>query len=72
MEQRRALQLLASIPFGATEIITLADHGFKRPTLTHRVRAGLATIEHASVDTERSGLAASGSLLLAAARSRMN
>ena len=31
-EQRRALQLLASIPFGASETIMFA-HGFKRKTL---------------------------------------
>jgi hypothetical protein len=30
----RALRLLASIPFGVTETIMLAHHGFKRRTLT--------------------------------------
>jgi hypothetical protein len=41
-EQHRALQLLASSPFGAPETIMLA-HGFTRRTLTGLCRAGLAT-----------------------------
>jgi hypothetical protein len=41
-EQRRALQLLASSPFGATEAIMLA-HGFTRRIVAGLVRAGLAT-----------------------------
>ena len=44
-EQRRALRLLASIPFGTTETIMLAHHGFKRRTLAGLVRAGFATAE---------------------------
>ena len=47
-EQRRALQLLASIPFGASETIMFA-HGFKRKTLAGLVRAGLATAERKTV-----------------------
>jgi hypothetical protein len=43
-EQRRALQLLASIPFGASETIMFA-RGFKTRTLAGLVRAGLATAE---------------------------
>ena len=43
-ERRRALQLLASIPFGASETVMFA-HGFKRKTLAGLVRAGLATPE---------------------------
>jgi len=41
-EQRRALQLLAGSPFGATEAVMLA-HGFTRRILAGLVRAGLAT-----------------------------
>jgi hypothetical protein len=52
MEQRRALHLLASIPFGATETIMLAHHGFKRRTLANLLHTGLATIERASVNAE--------------------
>jgi hypothetical protein len=37
--------LLAGTPFGATETIMLAHHGFKRRTLADLVHAGLATIE---------------------------
>ena len=47
-EQRRALRLLASIPFGAGETIMFA-HGFKRTTLASLVRAGLATAEHKTI-----------------------
>jgi hypothetical protein len=43
-EQRRALQLLAGMPFGATEA-TMFVHGFKRPTLVRLIRAGLATTQ---------------------------
>jgi hypothetical protein len=47
-EQRRALQLLASIPFGAGETIMFAND-FKRGTLASLVRAGLATAERKTV-----------------------
>jgi hypothetical protein len=40
-EQRRALQLLASSPFGAAEAIMFA-HGFTRRMRAGLVRAGLA------------------------------
>jgi hypothetical protein len=43
-EQRRALQLLASIPFGTTEAVMLT-HGFTRRTLADLVHAGFATAE---------------------------
>jgi hypothetical protein len=43
-EQRRALQLLACSPFGATEAI-MHVHGFARPMLAKLVRAGLATVQ---------------------------
>jgi hypothetical protein len=41
-EQRRALQLLAGSPFGATEA-TMSANGFTRKTLVPLIRAGLAT-----------------------------
>jgi hypothetical protein len=58
VEQRRALQLLASIPFGTTEAIMLAHHGFTRRTLANLLHTGLATIERASVNTEGKVIAA--------------
>jgi hypothetical protein len=45
VEQRRALRLLADIPFGTTEAIMLAHHGFTRRTLGQLVHAGFATAE---------------------------
>jgi hypothetical protein len=47
-EHRRALQLLAGIPFGATEAAMFLN-GFKRPTLVRLIRAGLATTERESL-----------------------
>jgi hypothetical protein len=44
-EQRRALQLLAGTPFGATEAAMFL-HGFTRKTLASLIRAGLATVQH--------------------------
>jgi hypothetical protein len=43
-EQRLALQLLAGIPFGATEA-AMSANGFARKTLARLIRAGLATIQ---------------------------
>ncbi len=43
-QQRRALQLLASSPFGATET-TMFVNGFTRQTLVRLIRAGLATTQ---------------------------
>jgi hypothetical protein len=43
-QQRRALQLLAGIPFGATEAAMFAS-GFTRRMLADLIRAGLATAE---------------------------
>jgi hypothetical protein len=43
-EQRRALQLLAGTPFGATEA-TMFVNGVKRQTLVRLIRAGLARTE---------------------------
>jgi hypothetical protein len=70
-ERRRALQLLASIPFGATETVMLAHHGFKRRTLTDLVHAGLATIERTSVNTEGKVFAAGRIRITAAGRSAL-
>ena len=47
IEMRRALQLLAGIPFGTTETLMLTHHGFKRRTLANLVRAGFAKAEPA-------------------------
>jgi hypothetical protein len=70
-ERRRALQLLASIPFGATETIMLAHHGFKRRTLADLVHAGLATIERAGASTEGKAIAAGRIRITAAGRSAL-
>ena len=43
-EQRRALELLASSPHGATEELLAYGHGFSRRMLGSLVRAGLATV----------------------------
>jgi hypothetical protein len=43
-EQRRALLLLAGIPFGATDA-AISANGIARQTLVSLVRAGLATTE---------------------------
>jgi hypothetical protein len=71
MEQRRALQLLAGIPFGATETITLTHHGFKGRTLANLAHAGLATMERASVATEVKAIRAGRIRITAAGRSAL-
>jgi hypothetical protein len=43
--QRRALQLMASIPFGAPETAMFVN-GFARQTLVRLIRTGLATGQH--------------------------
>ena len=43
-EQRRALQLLAGVPFGATQTAMFVN-GFARQTLKRLLRAGLATTQ---------------------------
>jgi hypothetical protein len=43
-EQRRALQLLAGTPFGATEA-TMSANGFNRQMLVRLIRAGLVTTQ---------------------------
>jgi hypothetical protein len=69
-EQRRALQLLASIPFGAAEATMLAN-GVTRRTITHLVRAGLATLERASINEQRKVTAAGRIRITAAGRSAL-
>jgi hypothetical protein len=43
-EQRRALLLLAGVPFGATEAAMLL-HGFTHQTLASLIRAGFVTVQ---------------------------
>ena len=43
-QQRRALQLLASSPCGATEDVLELGHGFSREMLAMLALAGLATV----------------------------
>jgi hypothetical protein len=59
VQQRRALQLLASIPFGATKAATSLN-GFERQTLVRLIRGGLATT-HAILRLAGKLSAASGS-----------
>jgi hypothetical protein len=51
-EQRRALQMLAGSPLGATEAMMLA-HGFTNTTLDALVRDGLATTERRAMRAGR-------------------
>src|SRR6266446_1463776 len=44
-EQRRALELLASSPHGATEELLAYGHGFSRRMVAGLVLAGLATVQ---------------------------
>jgi hypothetical protein len=48
--QRRALQLIASSPFGTTETIMVAN-GFRRRMLANLIRAGLATAHRENIKT---------------------
>jgi hypothetical protein len=50
--RRRALELLASSPFGAAKAIMLT-HGFTRGTLAGLVRAGLAMAQRGTVNADR-------------------
>jgi hypothetical protein len=68
VQQRRALQLLSSIPFGVAEANMLAQ-GFTRRTLTSLVRAGFATTESMSVKAGDKALATGRSRITAAGRS---
>jgi hypothetical protein len=52
-QQRLALQLLAGVPFGATEA-AMFFNGFKRQTLVRLVRTGLARIERENVKAGQS------------------
>jgi hypothetical protein len=67
-EQRRALQLLASIRFGAAEATPLA-HRFTRRILADLVRAGLATAEGTTVKASGKAIAAGRVRITAAGRS---
>jgi hypothetical protein len=53
-QQRRALQWLAGIPFGATEAAMFLN-GFERQTLVRLIRAGLATTEDAKAGSQFMG-----------------
>jgi hypothetical protein len=52
-EQRRALQLLAGIPFGVTQT-GMSINGFARETIVRLVRAGLATTERENLKAGQS------------------
>ncbi len=54
-QQRRALQLLADIPFGVTES-ALVLNGFERQTLERLIRAGLATTERDDLKAGRQSI----------------
>ena len=71
MEQRRALQLLAGIPFGTTETIMLTHHGFKRRTLADLVRAGFATAERTTGKADGTAIGAGRIRITAAGRSAL-
>jgi hypothetical protein len=71
VEQRRALQLLASIPFGTTEAIMLTHHGFTRRTLADVVRAGFATAERTTIKADGKAIAAGRIRITAAGRSAL-
>jgi hypothetical protein len=52
-KQRRALQLLADVPFGVTDTVMFVI-GFERETIARLVRAGLATTERESLKAGQS------------------
>jgi hypothetical protein len=51
--QRRALQLLADIPFGVTDTAMFVN-GFARDTIVRLARAGLATMERENLKAGQS------------------
>jgi|GraSoi_2013_40cm_1033754.scaffolds.fasta_scaffold37358_1 hypothetical protein len=69
-EQRRALRLLASIPFGAARAVMRA-HGFTRRTLADLVYAGLATAEHTTGKADGMAIEAGRIRITAAGRSAL-
>jgi hypothetical protein len=71
VEQRRALRLLANIPFGTTEAIMLAHHGFTRRTLAQLVHAGFATAERTTGKAEDKTIGAGRIRITAAGRSAL-
>jgi hypothetical protein len=50
-EQRRALQLLASSPYGATDDVLMLARGFTRRTRARLVRAELTTARRHAIKT---------------------
>jgi hypothetical protein len=70
VQQQRALQLLASIPFGVAEANMLAQ-GFTRRTLTSLVRAGFATTEGTSVNAGDKAVSPGRIRITAAGRSAL-
>jgi hypothetical protein len=52
-EERRGIQLLAGIPFGATESAMFLN-GFQRHTLVRLIRAGFATAERENLKAGQS------------------
>jgi hypothetical protein len=49
VEQRRALEMLASIPHGVTEDLLVLAHGFDSDMIAGLVQAGLATAHRETV-----------------------
>jgi hypothetical protein len=70
VEQRRALQLLAGIPFGVAEANMLAQ-GLTRRTLASLVRAGFATTESTSVKAGDKAITSGRIRITAAGRSAL-
>jgi hypothetical protein len=54
-QQRRALQLLASSPFGASEVMMFTN-GFTRQMLARLIRTGLATTVRENPNASRQHL----------------
>jgi hypothetical protein len=53
-EQRRALKLLGSIPYGLAEDLLVLAHGFDRDMIAGLVRTGLARARREIVDGQAS------------------
>jgi len=69
-EQRRALQLLASSPYGATDDVLMLARGFTRRTLAGLVRAELATARRHAIKAGARTNNVSQSRMLAGTRSK--
>lgn len=70
-EQRRALQLLASSPFGASEVMMFAN-GFTRQMLARLIHTGLATTQRGTPTLAVSRSVASGLLTPVDGRSKVD